>query len=738
MDEARWKRVETLFAAALDRPSGAERETWLAEQCGGDADLEREVLQLLASDAGAEDYLRRAVGEAAAEVGTADGDAPTSHELTPPPFSGTSPGAAPERLGKYEVLGILGRGGFGVVHRARDPLLDREVAIKVVPAKDPEMRRRFLREGRIAARLQHPCVTAVHDLGVEEDRLYLVQELLSGEDLRELLSRGEPLAPSRKLDILAGVARGLEYAHGQGVLHRDVKPANVRVLADGSVKLMDFGIARFLDRTDQRVTRTGVALGTVGYLAPEQLAAKELDERADVFSFGVLAYELLSGEVPFPGETFSEISYKLLYERAPSLDETWPECPPALALLVADCLERDVSRRPSSFREVLARLEPLTQDLATLPVPSQRPRTDENRATERLPTSAPRRGTSGALAAGFVLALAVAGGAFWRSSAPDGSALPSEAADGSAAESSAALGSSTSSEAPSPPLEVGPDHDPHPSSAAPEPSEGGSPGPPLGNAPVDETPPPTVAREPEQARGPVFRDADPPAPRQDPAAVAAEGPAQSDEPAASRASPSGRTDGSVDGPSADPPPPVPGPSAGGGVERVRPGAGPASGIGEPDPALASGSEARPAVLPPPPPPTSPVGPGSGEPQGTGQPDRPSEAVPADGGAPEGDPPAVPVLQAGAGVAAPAVLVAVEPELPPKERRRIRGAVEVEVLVLVGVDGRPEVVRVLDAQGAPESLVSSARDAAHSTVFERPRHAGAPARVWTKMVFRFVR
>ena len=260
-----WQRVEALFAAAVELPS-TERQAYLDRECGDDEELRREVAELLASDEAAGSFIERAVEYAAARV---DG------------FQGGG------QVGKYTIEEAVGEGGFGTVYRGRDPVLERTVAIKTCTARDGELRRRFLREGHIAASLQHPNITTVFDFGHHEGVPFLVQEFLAGEDLSRkiargtLAGRGERLPLEDRLDILTQMARGLAHAHQQGVLHRDIKPANVRVLPDGTVKLMDFGIAKLLHQASG-LTRTGTTPGLLHQAAPDYPSQARRRREADV------------------------------------------------------------------------------------------------------------------------------------------------------------------------------------------------------------------------------------------------------------------------------------------------------------------------------------------------------------------------------------------------------------------------------------------------------------------------
>ena len=263
----------------------------------------------------------------------------------------------PATIGKYEILEQIGAGGFGAVYKARDPILKRLVAVKLCTAEDEDLRKRFYREAEISGNLHDPSIVTVFDSGVEDGAPYLVQEYLGGEDLDQVIRRGEDIPRHERLECLMQVARGLRYAHNKGVLHRDVKPGNVRLLEGGKAKLMDFGIAT-LKSSHTRLTRIGTLVGTVGYLAPEQLSGKRADERVDVFSFGVLAYELLSYQRPFQGDDWEEVCRAILETEPRPLGELVSGYPEEVIRLVERCLQKDPDQRYASFDEVLRALNP--------------------------------------------------------------------------------------------------------------------------------------------------------------------------------------------------------------------------------------------------------------------------------------------------------------------------------------------------------------------------------------------
>ena len=278
-----------------------------------------------------------------------------------------------DRLARYEIRGFLGAGGMGEVYRAHDERLDRDVAIKVLPeglSQDPDRLRRFEREARAAAALNHPNILDVHDLGEHQGRAFIVTELLEGEPLRAVIASGN--LPLRKaVEYGRQIATGLAAAHDAGITHRDLKPANLFLTNEGLIKILDFGLAKLarpetspeelsISPTQTLQTETGIALGTPGFIAPEQLHGRPADQRSDVFSFGVVLYEMVTGQHPFPGTTIAEIHAAILTEEAPSLSRISPDVPPLLEHLVARCLEKRPEDRFQSARDLLFALEELS------------------------------------------------------------------------------------------------------------------------------------------------------------------------------------------------------------------------------------------------------------------------------------------------------------------------------------------------------------------------------------------
>ncbi|HYR45934.1 MAG TPA: serine/threonine-protein kinase, partial [Thermoanaerobaculia bacterium] len=261
----------------------------------------------------------------------------------------------PAKIGKYEISEKIGTGGFGAVYKGRDPFIKRTVAVKTCQLNDEEIKSRFFREAELAGNLHHRNITIIYDFGIENGIPYIVQEFLNGEDLDKVIKRGDPMPLTRKVEILIAITEGLHYAHENHIIHRDIKPANIRVLENGTVKIMDFGIAKSL-QSESNLTQTGITLGTSAYLAPEQIRGEPLDRRTDVFSLGVLAYELLSYRKPFRGEHLSTILYRILNEPPEPVESLNPDVPPALSAAVARAIEKNIANRYPS-------MEALRQDL---------------------------------------------------------------------------------------------------------------------------------------------------------------------------------------------------------------------------------------------------------------------------------------------------------------------------------------------------------------------------------------
>ncbi|MEO1085868.1 MAG: protein kinase [Acidobacteriota bacterium] len=300
------------------------------------------------------------------------------------------------QIGKYHVQEQIGVGGFGEVFKGFDPYIKRIVAIKTCSTHNDEIRNRFFQEAEIAGNLNHKNITTIHDFGVEGELPYLVQEYLSGEDLDHKIKRRDPLPYAEKLVYLIQIARGLAHAHEHGVIHRDIKPANIRILEDGSAKIMDFGIAK-LAQQESGLTQTGMTLGTAAYLSPEQIRGESVDPRTDIFSFGVLAYELLTYRRPFDGNQISAVLYQLLHHEPPPMREVWPDAPPGASAVVGRCLAKQAAGRYDDAGALLHALERLSVGGRAAQAPALAPERGSGRpaAGKRPAAGAPPEGPQG-------------------------------------------------------------------------------------------------------------------------------------------------------------------------------------------------------------------------------------------------------------------------------------------------------------------------------------------------------
>jgi beta-lactam-binding protein with PASTA domain/predicted Ser/Thr protein kinase len=271
--------------------------------------------------------------------------------------------------GRYQIIARLASGGMGEVYRAHDPVLDREVAIKILHTKladDAGFIDRFRREARSAGMLSHPNIVAVHDWGDSGGTYFMVMEFVRGPNLRTLLMRDGTLQPAHAAEVVGGVLAALEHAHEQGIVHRDIKPENIMVTRKGVVKVADFGLARAF--ADARISQApGTVTGTVQYLAPEQIEGGRADPRTDLYATGIVLFELLTGQVPFTGETSVAIAYKHLRERVPPPSRLNPMVPPVLDRVVLAATDRDRDRRTGEARTMRAELERAQGELSPAP-----------------------------------------------------------------------------------------------------------------------------------------------------------------------------------------------------------------------------------------------------------------------------------------------------------------------------------------------------------------------------------
>ena len=269
--------------------------------------------------------------------------------------------------GRYRLVSRIARGGMATVYEGVDLRLDRTVAVKVMHpglGDDDDFAARFVREARAAARLSHPHVVAVHDQGDDDGTVFLVMELVAGHTLHEVIAKEAPMAPARALELLEPVLSALASAHRAGLVHRDVKPANVLIADDGRVKVADFGLAKAVSADTQHTATQGVLIGTVSYLAPELVVEGRADTRADVYAVGVLLYELLTGVKPHEGETVIQVAYKHVHQDVPPPSERVPGLPPYVDALVARATARDRTLRPADAAVMLHQVHRVASALA--------------------------------------------------------------------------------------------------------------------------------------------------------------------------------------------------------------------------------------------------------------------------------------------------------------------------------------------------------------------------------------
>ena len=317
MTPDRWRKVQEVFASATERDPSS-RARFLEDTCKNDPDLKSEVESLLSSlGAAPSSFLESPAIEAMPALSPKDRGGHLSRGV---------------HLGPYEILAPLGAGGMGEVYRARDPKLDREVAIKVLPesvAGDPDTLARFEREAKAVAALSHPNILSIFDFGTQDGVAYAVMELLEGETLRGKLDAG-PIPQKQAVDYALQIAKGLSAAHEKGIVHRDLKPENLFVTRDGHLKILDFGLAKKVEARRPRArrrarrrcsghTEPGTVMGTVGYMSPEQVRGLPVDHRSDIFSFGAILYEMLSGKKAFKRDTAGDTMAAILREEPPEL-----------------------------------------------------------------------------------------------------------------------------------------------------------------------------------------------------------------------------------------------------------------------------------------------------------------------------------------------------------------------------------------------------------------------------------
>jgi serine/threonine protein kinase len=296
------------------------------------------------------------------------------------------------RVGRYKILGELGRGAMGVVYKAEDPNLDRTVALKTILLSDDaegrkDYHKRFFLEAKAAGKLTHPHIVTTYDFGEEDDLAYLAMELLEGDDLRTRMKEG-PLAIADSVDIAQQVADGLGFAHERGVVHRDIKPGNIMLLPRGQAKIMDFGIARM--RSDDFKTSTGIVMGTPRFMSPEQVAGDPVDQRSDIFSLGVVLYEMLTGTALFAGEDTPQIAHNVANVEHVPPSRLNPEVPSMLDFAVARALKKDPEVRYQDAYEFAVDLRTCLAELRSRETAAKKEQNGSGTRTLKLDSTADR------------------------------------------------------------------------------------------------------------------------------------------------------------------------------------------------------------------------------------------------------------------------------------------------------------------------------------------------------------
>src|SRR5262245_38149957 len=361
MTPERWKKLDALFHEALEL-KGEARAVYLAKVCQDDRELCEEAERLPAAHEREGSFI----------------DSPVDVEDVEQTDDGHKKSPVGRNIGPYQVLRLLGRGGMGEVFLAEDTRLKRKVALKMLPiafTQDPDRERRFEREAKAASSLNHPNILTIHEIGEVDGAHYIVSEFVEGETLRALIERGKPVI-NEAIAIAEQVASALSVAHEAGIIHRDIKPENVMVRPDGLVKVLDFGLAKLTERAattaevDSQAetkawlsTEPGTLMGTASYMSPEQARGEKVDHRTDIFSLGVMIYEMLAGRRPFEGATTIDVMAAVLTSEPVSLVEAAPEVSAILWRIVQRCLEKRPGQRYQTAKDMALDLRRLRRRL---------------------------------------------------------------------------------------------------------------------------------------------------------------------------------------------------------------------------------------------------------------------------------------------------------------------------------------------------------------------------------------
>jgi len=357
MTPERYQQIDQIFQAALALEPD-QRAAYLDEVCSGDKKLRREVESLITSDQGGLSFIDEPAFEMAARVLASDEPALAVGDL----------------IDRYEVVSLLGSGGMGEVYLAHDEKLDRKIALKLLPThftKNQARLRRFQQEARAASALNHPNIITIHEIGQVENRNFIATEFVDGETLRQRMKRA-PLSLNESLDIAIQVCAALAAAHNAGIIHRDIKPENIMLRTDGYVKVLDFGLAKLtekreppteVDAAENLDISSGLLMGTVKYMSPEQAQGQQVDQRSDIFSLGVVLYEMVTGHAPFKGEDTTRLVKSILNDEPRRLTEYAPGAPEELQRIVSKALIKNRAQRYQAAEDLLVDLKTLRQQV---------------------------------------------------------------------------------------------------------------------------------------------------------------------------------------------------------------------------------------------------------------------------------------------------------------------------------------------------------------------------------------
>ncbi len=376
-----WQRIDEVFQAAVAlEPS--ERSAFLQKACGADQIVHGRVSAMLASDDSGWDLIEHPALEVGAPVLASD-----RLQLT-----------AEQQIGHYQIIHLIGRGGMGEVYLARDKRLNRKIALKLLPAgylQQPERLRRFEQEAQAASALNHPNILTIYEIGQIDDQQFIATEFVEGETLRERLKRSR-LSSEDAMDIAMQIGGALAAAHSAGIIHRDIKPENIMLRPDGYVKVVDFGLAKLTETAEPRMKpedvtdagiSSGLVMGTIKYMSPEQAQGKSVDARSDIFSLGVVLYEMRTGELPYQGKNAAEVVCAILNNDPPSLRERVPNAPEGLQRILCKALAKDKGNRYQTAEELLDDLKPLRYHLQDSAQPKVSSLTNEPRLTQQTATA---------------------------------------------------------------------------------------------------------------------------------------------------------------------------------------------------------------------------------------------------------------------------------------------------------------------------------------------------------------